>query len=199
MITQLLNISTTPIKYELEIKQARLEYSQDFKPDYKSTIKPAKIDLKSKNTEVKMNTYQARHSYGQGNLNDFGRLYADMGMDSIKKTTGEYVEIGNEMTRIDIPVTIADIYAQKMLSNPVLYQAFIPREAAYMAWEPHQMEMNYQAGKLTNDWEIMRNIMNYVPGSVRMNILEQPKVHIEYVGRPMYIPPSADPDFVEVE
>ena len=199
MITQLLNISTTPVKYELEIERAKLEYNQDFKPEYKATNRPAKLETKTKNTEVKLNTYQARRSLGQNNLSDFGRLYADMGQDSIRKTTREYVDIGNDMSRIDVPVSVADIYAQKMLTNPILYQTYIPSEAAYMVWEPYQLQTNYQGGELSNDWQIMRNIMNYVPGSVRMNILEQPRVSIEYVGRPMYIPPSADPEYAEVE
>jgi len=199
MITQLLSISTTPIKYELEIERARLEYNQDFIPSYKATNRPSKLQLQSRNTEVKINTYQARRSLGQNTLGDFAKMYAHMGMDSIRKVTGEYVEIGNDMSRIDEGITIADIYAQKMLSDYVLYQAFIPSTGAEMQWVPYQLDISFTEGEMHNEWQVLRDVMNYVPGSIRMTILQRPRVDIEYVGSPLYIPPSADPHYVDSE
>ncbi|MDR0469255.1 MAG: DUF6470 family protein [Peptococcaceae bacterium] len=199
MITQLLNISTTPVKYELEVERARLEFNQDFIPSYKATNKPSKLQLQSKNAEIKLNTYQARRSLGFNNPGDFKKIYADMGKDSIRKITREYVDIGNDMSRINEGVTIADIYAQKMLSVYVMYQAFIPNTGAEISWEPYQLQMGFTEGELHNEWQVLRDVMNYVPGSVRMTILQQPKVNIEYMGNPMYIPPSADPDYVDPE
>ena len=199
MITQLLQISTTPVKYELEIERARLEYNQDFLPKRKVTDRPAKLEQHTKNAEVKLNTYQARRSLGLNHISDFGKLYADMGQVSIRNTTREYVDIGNDLTRINEGVTVSDIYAQKMLSNPILYQAFIPSTGAEISWEPYQLQMDYHQGELKNEWQIMRDILNYVPGSVRMTILQRPRVDIEYLGSPMYIPPSADPEYNEPE
>lgn len=37
----------------------------------------------------------------------------------------------------------------------------------------------------------------YVPGELNINVEQYPKVEIEYVGEPMYVPPSASPEYEE--
>lgn len=200
MITQLLRISTTPIKYELEIERARLEYNQDFLPSAKVDTEMPKLDLKAKNAEVRVNTYDARRSLGYNNTEDWFKLNADKGKESMSKTTRAYVEIGNAMSRIDEGVTIADIFAQKVLGEqPVLFTAFLPSTGAEISWIPHEVNVEFKEGEVDYDWQVMRNIMNYVPGSVRMTILQQPSIDIEYIGRQIYFPPSADPEYIKMD
>ncbi|MCL1848380.1 MAG: DUF6470 family protein [Clostridiales bacterium] len=200
MITQLLQITTKPIEYELKIERARLEYSQDFLPKAKVNTEPAKLEVKTQNAKVVMNTYEARKSLGQASSADNARTQSDKGKESIGKTTRMYVDIGNEMTRIDEGITIADIFAQKVMGDqPVLYTAFLPSTGAQITWIPYDVDTRFTDGGVSYDWEIMRNIMNYVPGSVRMTILQLPTVEVEYIGDHMYFPPSADPDYVGPE
>jgi hypothetical protein len=131
---------------------------------------------------------------------DTSRMNAEKGKESISKTTRVYVEIGNDMTRINEGVTIADIFAQKVLGEqPVLFTAFLPSTGAQISWIPHEISTDFSDAEVKFDWEIMRNIMNYVPGSVRMTILQLPSVEIEYIGRHLYFPPSADPEYVSAE
>ncbi|MCL2121454.1 MAG: DUF6470 family protein [Clostridiales bacterium] len=198
MITQLLRISTTPIKYELEIERARLEIEQDFMPSSNMETKLPKLNVKTRNTQVMLNTYEARKSLGYQNSTDWYRMNAEAGMESISKTTRTYVEIGNDMSRIDEGITIADIFARKVLGEePILFQAFLPSTGAEISWIPFEIDTRFQKGEVSLDWETMRNIMNYVPGSVRMVILQQPSIQIEYLGGRFYFPPSADPDYSE--
>ena len=37
----------------------------------------------------------------------------------------------------------------------------------------------------------------YVPGELAINVEQYPKVEIEYVGEPLYVPPSANPSYEE--
>ena len=197
MITQLLRITTQPIKYEMEIERARLELDQDFMPKPNISTEKPKVETRTRNAQVQINTYEARKSLGYPNANDWYKIQADNGKESISQTTRDYVEIGNSMSRIDAGVTIAQIFAEKVLGEqPVLYMAFLPSTGADISWIPYEADTTYSPGDVSYDWQIMRNVMNYVPGSVRMTILQQPKVDIEYVGGPVYIPPSADPDYV---
>ena len=39
--------------------------------------------------------------------------------------------------------------------------------------------------------------MNYIPGKFSIEILQYPKVSVEWLGSPTYVPPSADPNYVE--
>lgn len=198
---QLLQITTTPMKYELEVEHAKLEQNQNFQPRAEvSTTKP-KLHVQSKNAEVQIDTYQARKSLGLQRIGDFINTGAQKGKDSINQKTREYVEIGKEMSNIKDGVTISNVYTQKMLSETQssLYTAFLPSAGAEISWKPAELSMSYDPGEIDTDWEITKNMMDYVPGSVRLKILEYADVVIEYLGGPMYVPPSADPDYVQPE
>ena len=200
MITQLLQITTRPIEYKLEVERARLEYNQDFLPTANTQIEPAKLEVKTRNTSVRLSTYEARKSLGQASSMDMSKNQFEKGKESISKTTRSYVDLGNDMSRIDTGITIADIFAQKFMGEqPILFTAFIPSTGAEMYWVPYEVNSDFTDASVDYDWdtmEVMRNIMNYVPGSVRMTILQLPTVEVKYVGGHMYFPPSADPDYV---
>ena len=101
------------------------------------------------------------------------------------------------MARIEDGMTIGQIIRQKMLEQPETFTAFLPSGGADISWEPNQIEMEYEKGKVNYDWQIKSNVMSYVPGSVRMQIIQYGKVEVEYLGTPMYIPPSSDPHYEE--
>ena len=199
MIPQLLQITTTPIKYELHIERAKLVYDQDLVPKVNVTKEPSKLTTKSQNAQVQTDTYQARASLGYVNSTDFYKQGAAKGKESTAKWTRGFADKGHQLSRIDLGVTIAQVIEQKMLydNQPVLYTAFLPSPGAEISWIPSQLDIDYHVGSLNFDWLEMRNVMNFVPGSVRMTILQYPRVDVEYVGGPIYIPPSADPDYVE--
>ncbi len=199
MITQVLQISVTPAKYEMEIERARLEVQQNFIPKANVAAKPARLDTKTENAKVQMDGYQMRRSLGFNNTADWAKMSAERGKKSIRQTTREYVEMGNEMSKIHEGVTIGQIIEQKMLEQPSLYTAFLPSTGTEISWLPHKIKTDYKEGSLDYNWQDAKNVMNYVPGSVRMNMIQYPSVEIKYTGRPMYIPPSADPEYVAPE
>jgi hypothetical protein len=196
---QLLQISTIPIKYEMEIQRARLEMQQDFTPRADVASRPARLDIQTRNIKVRMDSYQMRRSLGIESIDDRIKGFANQGKESIQKTTRSYVDMGNEMSKINEGATIGQIIERKMMEQPVLFTAFLPSTGTEISWMPNQINTDYQKGDLSYDWQIMRNVMNYVPGSIRMTILQYPSVEIEYLGGPVYIPRSADPDYVETE
>ena len=189
---QLLQITTTPMKYELEIEHAKLEHQQEFMSEAKMTTTAPKLSIQSSNAEVQIDTYEARKSLGLQRIGDFIDMEAQNGKDSINQKTREYVEIGKEMSNIHENATIPSIYQQKMLSEATsgsLYTAFLPSSGADISWKPAEISMSYDAGDISTDWQIAQNTMSYVPGSVRMKILEYADVNIEYLGGPMYVRP----------
>lgn len=199
---QLLQITTTPMKYELEIEHAKLEHQQASKPvAHISTTKPS-LSVESSNAEVQIDTYQARSSLGLKRIGDFISTKAQEGMESINQKTREYVEIGREMSNIHDNVTISDIFRNKMISDATTSSpvtVFLPSVGADISWKPAEINMSIDPGETALDWQIEQNTMNFVPGSVRMKILEYAKVNIEYLGGPMYVPPSADPSYEETK
>lgn len=55
------------------------------------------------------------------------------------------------------------------------------------------MEMD----KLNFEFKLSNGDFEFILGSIEMNITQYPDVIIEYIGKPIYVPPSADPDYVE--
>ena len=190
---QLLRITSTPIKYELEVEHPKLEIKRE-NPSASVDTKPAKLTITNmKDTSVNISTYQARKSLGIMDFADFTAQNAAESQQALTKQIGEYVQIGNQTSQIQDGVTVGDIYRSKMLdsTNYQLYTAYLPSGGADLTWNPAQLDMNYQPGDVSVDWDVSANEFNFIPGSIRMKVTQLASVNIEYLGGPLYFPPSA--------
>ena len=190
---QLLRITSTPIKYELEVEHPKLEIKRE-DPSATVDTKPAKLTITNmKDTSVNISTYQARKSLGIMDSADFTAQNAAESQQALTKQIGEYVQIGNQTSQIQDGVTVGDIYRSKMMdsTNYQLYTAYLPSGGADLTWNPAQLDMNYQPGDVSVDWDVSANEFNFIPGSIRMKVTQLASVNIEYLGGPLYFPPSA--------
>lgn len=190
---QLLRITSTPIKYELEVEHPKLEIKRE-NPSAIVDTKPAKLTITNmKDTSVNISTYQARKSLGIMDFADFTAQNAAESQQALTKQIGEYVQIGNQTSQIQDGVTVGDIYRSKMMdsTNYQLYTAYLPSGGADLTWNPAQLDMNYQPGDVSVDWDVSANEFNFIPGSIRMKVTQLASVNIEYLGGPLYFPPSA--------
>ena len=196
---QLLQITVKPAKYELEIENARLEQKRDYIPTAKVEREPLKLRIDTEQTSVRVDTYEARKSIGIMKVGDQLRMHAERGKDAVMQQMRANVEEGAQMAQIEDGVTIGQIVSRKMLEQPSSVTVFLPSTGAEISWDPGQIQMSFNPGKLDYQWNEMENSVEYIPGSVRVKIIERPSVEIEYLGGPMYIPPSSDPEYEEKE
>lgn len=196
---QLLKITSNPMKYELEIERPKLEYNQDLIPTADMESHSARLKIERiENTKVSIDTYEARKSLGIMSVGDSIEKSAQ-GVDKhIKELTREYVEIGKAMSNIQEHVSISDIFKSKMLEQPELYTAYLPSVGAELSWSPARLDISFEPGDTELDWQINENQFSFVPGSIRVKVSEFASVNIEYLGGPMYVPPSASPDYEEI-
>ena len=93
--------------------------------------------------------------------------------------------------------TIADIAYQNMQNNYESVMTFLPSVPANINWDPQQLSMQYEMDKLSFDWRTSQQPdMQFTPASIEYHVKQYPKIEIEYVGKPTYVPPSASPDYV---
>lgn len=196
---QLLKITSTPMKYELEVENAKLEYQIDVTPSCDITTSASQLQIRSEASKVQIDTYEARKSLGLTNIGDSVQQYAAKGKEHINNQIREYVQTGQAMGDIQNGTEIADIARQKMLQQPELYTQFLPSASADISFTPAKLEMNYTPADVSLDWQVKENTYNFQAGSVHMKIVEYAHVDIEYLGGPMYVPPSADPNKKEQE
>ena len=194
---QLINITSTPIDYKINIEPARLEMKQADNARQRMTVDPSRLSIRSQNIQVRLNSNRMQASLNLRTPDEFARYYGSQGRQTAYENIGERVQFGNQIAQIQDVVSISQVVQQKMLQQPTTYTTFIPSAGIDISWQPAQLDLDYQPTQLEFDWQTMKNTMEYVPGKYQMDILQYPKITVEYLGTPTYVPPSADPNYEE--
>ena len=194
---QLINITSTPIEYKINIEAARLEMKQSDNPRYQMTQNQGRMNIDAKNIQVRLDSTRLRESLNLRDPGAFARYYGSQGQQTAYENIGERVQFGNQNSQIQDGVSISQIVQQKALKNPTTYTTFIPSAGWDISWQPQELNLDYQPTEMNFDWQVQKNIMEYVPGKYQMDILQYPKIEIEYLGTPTYVPPSSDPNYEE--
>lgn len=198
MVQQLLQITSTPIEYQLKIEPARLEFNQADNPKGDLSQQNVRLNLNSQNTQVRLDTMDMRRTLGFQTSMDRAYAGAQKGRSNFQKFLAEQTQTANALANgAPNGTKIADVVRQRMLEQPQSYTAFLPSTGPDISWVPAELNINYQPGGVEMDWQTMRNVMEYVPGKYHMEIVQYPKVEVEYLGEPQYIPRSSDPNYVE--
>jgi hypothetical protein len=198
MNANLLRITTTPVRIEVNVTRASLESPGKQMPRMNVKTEKGGFRMEARPVRVNIDTYNARSSMGMGNLNqaDFYGEEAQRGIRLAYQGTARVVDEGNAVGRGSSPVDIA-VQNQRAGFSIETFMDFIPKGGADISWNDGVLNINYQTDNVNIDWEHLdatRLIFN--PGTVEINVAQYGKVEIEYVGDPIYVPPSANPNYV---
>lgn len=194
---QLINITSTPIEYKINIEAARLEMKQSDNPRYQLEQNQGRMNIDAKNIQVRLDSTRLRESLNLRDPGAFARYYGSQGRQTAYENIGERVQFGNQISQIQDGVSISQIVQQKAIQQPTTYTTFIPSAGWDISWQPQELNLDYQPTEMNFDWQVQKNVMEYVPGKYQMDILQYPKIEIEYLGTPTYVPPSSDPNYEE--
>lgn len=191
-----LKITSTPIKLSMTSQKARLE-AQLPSPHVNMEQTPGSIQMHSQNIKVNIDTYEQRQSLGRRTSQDFLAYQADKGKAAAQDATARYVQVGNQMAQIQKGANIPDIICMQMSSQmqPRTDLEAMPLPPPDIRWTPGSLEMKYTPSSIEFEADIKNAKTNYVPGELAINVEQYPKVEIEYMGDPMYVPPSAAPGY----
>lgn len=194
---QLLKITTTPIEYQIQTNSASLVVSDSTPLTMKTDIAPLKMQIRTDNIEVRLDTSKARNSLGYRTSSELVQEASQKGLKAAQDATAQYVAIGNQMAQIQTKQDIPAIFAQRFYQQPTTTTVFLPIQGPEITWKPNKIDIMFEPGKVNTEWQEAKYNMEYVPSKYQMSILQYPKVTIEYVGGPSYVPPSSDPNFEE--
>lgn len=198
----LLSITSVPIKVEINITKGEFTNPKVNNPDkqLKMHIQTDKGELKihSEPPKIKIDTYAARSSLGYGNYNnsDFVKKNAQDGISISYQGTAKIVNEGDQLVR---GVSPAEIAAQNNKAGQTIQTImdFLPKEGADVTFEDGVLNINYDMGDVNIDWDNASVVpFEFIPGKVEFNVTQMPKVEIEYLGDPIYVPPQSDPNYV---
>jgi hypothetical protein len=189
-VEPLLRITTVPIKYELMITKARLEYSNS-KTEMVSSRQKGGFEMESRPIKVRIDTFDARNSVCPTTMESVRRS-AQEGKSAAQEATATYAEEGAMLLDPNISNPL-DIINQQRAQVPTgdFGLTFLPTTGPEIEWSNPDLTMQYQMDKLNFDFRVANGDFEFIPGDVSISITQMPDVQIEYTGGPMYVPPSA--------
>lgn len=193
---QLLKITNIPIEYEIKIQRSKLEMKQS-NPQIHMETQGGHVHMESENIKVRLDTYEARSSIGLKSSGDFADDLARLGKQAANDATAQYAEIGNRMAQIQHDATLADAVYPRMVRQSSTAMVFLPAAGPDISWEPNHLSLDYEPVELSMEPQVIPVETTFVPGGLSIEIIQYPKVEIEYLGEPMYVPPSANPNYEE--
>ena len=199
MIEPLLEIRTVPVSFELKVNNARYEMATT---DATFELRRDKggLQMKMRPARLNIDTIEARYSAGIKSAMRSVADSAQRGIQAAYKATASYSREGDLMLNVDFMNNpIPEIAMRKFFSDVDFNLGFSPEVGPDISWDTGGISMNFEMDKLNFDWDIQRPHIEFTPGSVELIIKEYPRIEVNYVGSPIYIPPSADPEYKEID
>ena len=202
--TNLLEITTVPIKVEINITKGSFTNPRVNNPDkaFKMDIqtKNGKLEIHSEPQKINIDTYAARSSMGYGNYNnaDLIKTSAEKGIRLAYDGTAKIVNQGNQRER---GANSAESAAQNARAGQTIQTImdFIPKAGADITFDKGVLNINVEASDVNIDWENAAAMpYEFTPGKVEFSVAQMPSVEIEYTGGPIYVPASSDPNYEPV-
>lgn len=192
----LLKIQTVPINIEYKVQRASLQH-QSTPPRVNITRNRGSLNIQTRPAKVNIDSYETRASAGLKSAPRAIQESAAEGKNAAYEATRRFAEEGNQ--RLDsggAKNTIADIVTSRMIKSAETITAFIPSVRPEITVDPGAISFDVTMDKLTFDWNINHKPqLEFVPGNIEFAVTQYPQVIIEYVGSPIYAPPSADPNY----
>ena len=198
----LLKITNVPIAFELKVHNARLEYKTGT-ADLELKRDNGGLSIKSSPIKVNIDTFESRDSISPASVMSSIQNYAQSGKTAAYEATGASAQEGHLMLKAKIGEDVlGNIIASKTgkyFQEKDFNIGFIPTTQAKLNWSEPNLTIDYQMDKLNFDWKIMKGEFEFIPGDIEMVITQRPDVIIEYIGDPIYVPASADPNYEPID
>lgn len=196
----LIEIKSVPIEIEMKVSHAKLEYTRGT-ADLEISREKGGLSIRSKPIQLKIDTFEARSSVVPTTMQSITQN-AQRGKQAVYEATAEYArqgqllltaKIGEEM----ITKFAADQQAKQVKTNVGI--DFIPKTGPELDWSPSELNIRFEMDKLNFDWRLSQQHFEFTPGDIEISITQRPEVVITYVGGPIYVPRSADPNYEPID
>ena len=195
----LIEIKTVPIEIQMKVTNAHLEYARGTAQMEISRDKNG-LNIRSQPIKVNIDSFESRNSVTPTTATLI-QQQAQAGRQGAYQATAVMAREGRMMmeARIDQDV-IPQLAKQQNIGNPTNVNIdFLPTVGPDISWDGGEMSIRYEMDKLNFDWRMEQMSFTFVPGDIEFTVTQQPDVIIKYVGGPLYVPPSADPNYEPID
>ena len=193
---QLLQIHTVPIKIEISVTHAKVDISSQ-QASFNLTRNRGALSIDHAYPKLSIDCAAMRSSMNQKSPLELTRDFAQQGIQAARDATARTAEerYAYLATQNKNAKPVCEMARSHIQHNVQLVSASIPSVRPQINWEPQQLKMQYEKDRLVYDWRANHPEINATPGSVEFRVSQYPKTEITYIGRPIYVPPSADPEY----
>lgn len=189
---QLLRIQTQPLQYELNIQHAQLKWTPK-QSSLEISRKPGGLSMNNQPARLLIDSSQARNSVVPSPALAMRQIAAKGVADA-----NNFIQRTAEEAKMLVKATPSQDILKSIIEDRASYPtgefnlAFIPTSGPDFQVQEGRLDTEYQQDRLVFDVRVNRGQMEYIPGKVEFHITQWPDVMIEYIGKPMYIPPRDD-------
>ena len=195
---RLIEIKSVPIEIEMKVNHAKLEYQRSM-VDLEVSRNRGGLQIRSKPIRLNIDTFEARNSISPTAMRSVEQA-ADRGRQRVYEMTATYARRGDLLLKAKIGEQMYPQFAKEVsqVSMNSTIQ-FLPKVGPEITWDKGEMNIRYEMDKLNFDWRMNEGNFEFVPGDVQFTVTQHPDVVIKYIGGPVYVPPSSDPNYEPVD
>lgn len=195
---RLIEIKTVPIELEMKVNHARLDYKRST-VDLEISRDQGGLQIRSKPIKVNIDTFEARNSVSPTAMRSIEQA-AQRGQQKVYDTTATYARRGDLLLEAKIGEQLISQFAMESQQvNTDFAMKWLPTTGPDISWDGGELSIRYEMDKLNFDWRMDNGNVEFIPGNIEFTVTQQPDVIIKYIGGPVYVPPSVDPDYVPLD
>lgn len=195
----LIEITTVPIQIEMKTTNAKLEYARGTAEMEVSRDKGG-LQIKSRPIRVNIDTFEARNSITPTAVRSIEQA-AQKGRQAAYTATATIAQQGKLMMETKLGEEVITKFAKDAYKENIrdVGLDFLPSVPPEITWDVGEMNIRYEMDKLNFDWRMNEPKFEFTPGDIELSVTQKPDVIIKYVGGPLYVPPSSDPNYEPVD
>lgn len=188
----LLEIQTVPILIEFKTTPAQLNRAEST-AELEISRRDNNVQIKSRPIRLNLDTFETSGSFTSAGMQNQGL----QGMQKFNAQNLKGLNVGEDGKPVNLQysATIHMANQTDLMLNVQTGQS----AGQESQWAPESLQIQYAMDKLNFDWKVGQGNMEFTPASIEFEIKQYPKVVIEYIGGPIYVPPSADPEYVPLD
>ena len=181
------------------MNNARLEYHSS-KAELEISRNEGGLSIKSRPVKLNLDTFEARNSIVPTTVRSVSQS-AQKGKDAAYSATAQFAQEGQLLLKAKIGEDVLNnIFAQRnQMPSGDFTVGFIPTSPVDISYQAPDLTISYEMDKLNFDLKIANGNFEFIPGNIEVVITQQPDIMIEYVGGPIYVPPSSDPNHEPID
>ena len=199
-MTPLIEIKNVPIEIEMKISHAKLEHTRGT-ADLEISRDKGGLSIRTKPIRVNIDTFEARNSVFPTTITAVEQQ-ANRGKQAVYEATATYAQQGQLLLNAKIGQELVTQFAAESAMKDVKTNVgidFIPKAGAEITWDPGELNIRFEMDKVNFDWRMNQPQFEFTTGDIELSVTQRPDVVITYVGGPIYVPRSADPNYTPID